>query len=180
VQQFIGEGAWDDDRILERHQQLTEPQLGLEMITTLAEQDRVPFRWVTCDEHYGMNTVFLDGVGRLDKWYFAEVPANIAVWVGSVQIQPPGKGQPGNLKTGRPRTGPRVARDEAAAQQVRLIAANLSPEDWQRRTIKEGSKGPITADFAFVPAISNRRGRPGHQVWVIFRRSTSNPSEIKY
>jgi SRSO17 transposase len=271
VQQFIGEGAWDDDRILEQHQQLvaqdlgeadgvmivdgsglpkkgdhsvgvkrqycgalgklancqqgvflvyasrlghtfvdrrlylpqewfdeahaskrqrcgvpkglkfkTEPQLGLEMVTNLAEQDRVAFRWVTCDEHYGINTAFLDGVARLDKWYFAEVPANTAVWVGSVQILPPGKGQQGNLKTGRPRTGPRVARDEAAAQQVRLIAANLSPEDWQRRTIKEGSKGPITADFAFVPAISNRRGRPGHQVWVIFRRSRSNPSEIKY
>ena len=28
VQQFIGEGAWDDDRILERHQQLVAQDLG--------------------------------------------------------------------------------------------------------------------------------------------------------
>jgi len=28
VQQFIGEGAWDDDRILERHQQLVAADLG--------------------------------------------------------------------------------------------------------------------------------------------------------
>jgi SRSO17 transposase len=271
VQQFIGEGAWGDDRILERHQQLvgqdlgeadgvmivdgsgfpkkgdhsvgvkrqycgalgklancqqgvfvvyasrfghtfvdrrlylpkewfdeahqakrkkcgvpeklkfkTEPQLGLEMITDLAEQDRVPFRWVACDEHYGMNPAFLDGVDQLGKWYFAEVPANTTVWVGSPRILPPGKGQPGNLKTGRPRTAPRLARGEAAAQEVRLITANLSPQDWKRHTIKEGAKGPITADFAFVRAISKRRRRPGHEVWVVFRRSTSDPSEIKY
>lgn len=271
VQQFIGEGAWDDDRLLERHQQLvgadlgegdgvmivdgsgfpkkgdhsagvrpqycgalgkiancqqgvfvvyasrsgytfldrrlylprewfdeahaskrqkcgvpgklkfkTEPQLGLEMITDLAEQDRVPFRWVTCDEHYGMNTAFLDGVAELGKWYFAEVPVNTTLWVGSPQILPPGKGQPGNLKTGRPRTAPRVARGEAAAQQLRQVAANLSPEDWQRQTIKEGAKGPITADFAFVRAMSKRRRRPGHEVWAVFRRSRSDPGEIKY
>jgi SRSO17 transposase len=271
VQQFIGEGGWDDHRLLERHQQLvgadlgeadavmivdgsgfpkkgdhsvgvrrqycgalgklancqqgvfvvyasrlghtfvdrrlylpqewfdeahaskrrrcgvpkglkfkTEPQLGLEMLASLAEQGRVPFGWIACDEHYGMNTVFLDGVSRLDKWYFAEVPANTTAWVGSPQILPPGKGQPGNLKTGRPRTSPRVARGEAAAQQLRQVAANLSPEDWQRETIKEGAKGPITADFAFVRAMSKRRRRPGHEVWAVFRRSTSDPSEIKY
>src|SRR4029450_13405448 len=28
VQQFIGEGAWDDDRLLERHQQLVAGDLG--------------------------------------------------------------------------------------------------------------------------------------------------------
>jgi SRSO17 transposase len=28
VQQFIGEGAWDDDRLLERHQQLVAQDLG--------------------------------------------------------------------------------------------------------------------------------------------------------
>jgi len=28
IQQFIGEGAWDDDRILERHQQLVAADLG--------------------------------------------------------------------------------------------------------------------------------------------------------
>jgi SRSO17 transposase len=271
VQQFIGEGAWDDERILERHQQLvaqdlgetdgvmivdgsgfpkkgdhsvgvqrqycgalgklancqqgvfvvyasrlghtfvdrrlyvpkewfdeahlakrqkcgvpeklkfkTEPQLGLEMLTELAEQGPIPFRWVAVDEHYGMNPAFLDGIDRLDKWYFAEVPVNTTVWLGQPQILPPGKGQPGNIKTGRPRTGPRVAKGEASAQEARLITANLAPQDWKRYTIKEGAKGPITADFAFVRAVSKRGRRPGHEVWVVFRRSTSDPSEIKY
>jgi hypothetical protein len=50
----------------------TEPRLGLEMLTDLAEQDLAPFCWVAADEHYGMNPAFLDGVDRLGKWYFAE------------------------------------------------------------------------------------------------------------
>jgi SRSO17 transposase len=271
VQQFIGEGAWDDDRILERHQQLvaedlgevdatvildgsgfpkkgehsvgvqrqycgalgkiancqqgvflvyasslghtfldrrlympeswfdkahttkrkkcgvpkdlvfkTEPELGLEMLTKINERGVVPFAWVNADEHYGMNPDFLDGVAGIDKWYFAEVPSTTMVWPEDVKILPAGLGQVGNLKTGRPRSGPRVAKNEPAPQEVRQIGAGLPEEVWKRFTIKEGAKGPITADFAFVRAVSKRGRRPGHEVWVIFRRSTSDPTDIKY
>lgn len=271
VQQFIGEGAWDDDRILERHQQLvaadlgepdgtvivdgsgfpkkgehsvgvqqqycgalgklancqqgvflvyassrghtfldrrlyipqtwfdeahaakrrkcglpeklafkTEPSLGLEMIKALKQAGIMPFRWVNADGHYGMNPAFLDGVAELEKWYFAEVPANTMVWPEHVKILDAGLGQAGNLKTGRPRSGPRVARNQPAAQEVRQMAAELPAEVWKRYTIKEGAKGPISADFAFVRAVRKRRRRPGDEVWVIFRRSASDPTEIKY
>ena len=271
VQQFIGEGAWDDDRILERHQQLvagdlgepdgtaildgsgfpkkgehsvgvqrqycgalgkiancqqgvflayassrghtfldrrlyipktwfddahaakrrkcglpdklvfkTEPTLGLEMVKALKQAGIVPFRWVNADEHYGMNPDFLDGVAELEKWYFAEVPVNTMVWPEKVKILGAGLGQAGNLKFGRPRNGPRVARNQPAAQEVRQMAAELPAEVWKRYTIKEGAKGPISADFAFVRAVRKRRRRPGHEVWVIFRRSVSDPTEIKY
>jgi SRSO17 transposase len=271
VQQFIGEGAWDDDRILERHQQLvagdlgepdgtiildgsgfpkkgehsvgvqrqycgalgkiancqqgvflayasslghtfldrrlympeswfdkehaakrkkcgvpkdlvfkTEPELGLEMLTKINERGVVPFAWVNADEHYGVSPKFLDGVAGLDKWYFAEVPSTTMMWPAGVKILQAGLGQAGNLNTGRPRSGPRVARNQPAAQEVRQMAVELSAEDWKRYTIKEGAKGPISADFAFVRAVRKRRRRPGHEVWVVFRRSTSDPTEIKY
>jgi SRSO17 transposase len=271
VQQFIGEGAWDDDRISERHQQLvaedlgepdgtvtldgsgfpkkgehsvgvqrqycgalgkiansqqgvflvyasslghtfldrrlympeswfdkahaakrekcgvpkdlvfkTEPELGLEMLTKIDERGVVPFAWVNADEHYGMNPDFLDGVAGLDKWYFAEVPVSTMVWPEEVKILPAGLGQAGNLKMGRPRSGRRVAKNEPAPQEVRQIGAGLPAKAWKRFTIKEGAKGPISADFAFVRAVSKRGRRPGDEVWVIFRRSTSDPTEIKY
>ena len=158
----------------------TEPELGLEMLTKVDERGVVPFTWVNADEHYGMNPDFLDGVAGLDKWYFAEVPVSTMVWPEGVKILPPGKGQAGNLKTGRSRSGPRVARNEPAPQEVRNIGSGLPAKAWKRFTIKEGAKGPITADFAFVRAVSKRGRRPGHEVWVIFRRSTSDPTEIKY
>jgi len=271
VQQFIGEGGWGDDRILERHQQMvaadlgepdgtvivdgsgfpkkgehsvgvqrqycgalgklancqqgvflvyasrhghtfldrrlyipktwfddahaakrrkcglpeklvfkTEPILGLEMIKAINQAGIVPFRWVNADEHYGMNPDFLDGVAELEKWYFAEVPASTMVWPENVKILDAGLGQTGNLKMGRPRSGPRVARNQPAAQEVRHMGAELPAQVWKRYTIKEGAKGPISADFAFVRAVRRRRRRPGHEVWVIFRRSASDPTEIKY
>lgn len=271
VQQFIGEGGWDDDQILEQHQQLvatdlgepdgtvivdgsgfpkkgehsvgvqqqycgalgklancqqgvflvyassrghtfldrrlyipktwldeahaakrkkcglpeelifkTEPTLGLEMLKDLNQAGTVPFRWVNADEHYGMSPDFLDGVAKLEKWYFAEVPVHTRVWPEKVKILGSGKGQPGNLKTGRPRSGPRVSRNQPAAQELRQMAAKLPAEAWKRYTIKEGAKGLISADFAFVRAVRKRRRRPGHEVWVIFRRSLSDPTEIKY
>lgn len=73
-----------------------------------------------------------------------------------------------------------MARDDPAPQEVRQFGAELPAIAWKHYTIKEGAKGPITADFAFVRVVSNRGRRPSHEVWVIFRRSASNPTEIKY
>lgn len=158
----------------------TEPELGLEMVVRINERGVVPFTWVNADEHYGMNPDFLDGIAALGKWYFAEVPVSTKVWSEGVKVLPAGLGQAGNRKSGRPRSGSRVARDEPGPQEVRQIGANLPAGAWKRYTIKEGAKCPITADFAFVRAVSKRGRRPGHKVWVIFRRSTSERSEIKY
>lgn len=152
----------------------TEPELALEMLRGLVERGVLPFRWVTADEHYGMNPDFLDGVAALGRDYFAEVPVSTMVWVGKVEVIAPGKG-----KMGRPRSGATVAQGTPPPQAVRQIGAQLPARAWQRYTIKEGSKGPIEADFAFVRAMSKRGRRPGHEVWVVFRRGLEEGAEIK-
>lgn len=152
----------------------TEPGLALEMLRGVVERGVLPFRWVTADEHYGMNPEFLDGVAALSKWYFVEVPVSTMVWEGSVAVRAPGTGE-----MGRPRTGPLVAHGTPPPQAARRIAAQLPARAWARYTIKEGSKGPIEADFAFVRATSKRGRRPGHEVWVILRRGLGEGAEIK-
>jgi SRSO17 transposase len=152
----------------------TAPELALEMLRGVAARGVLPFQWVTADEHYGMNPEFLDGVAALGKYYFVEVPVSTKVWVGEVEVISPGQG-----KMGRPRTGALVAQDTPPPQEVRQIAAALPACAWQRETIKEGSRGPIEADFAFVRATSKRGRRPGHEVWVVFRRGLEEGAEIK-
>ena len=152
----------------------TEPELALEMLRGIVQRGVLTFDWVTADEHYGMNPDFLDGVAALGKDYFAEVPVTTQVWVGEVKILAPGKG-----KMGRPRSGARVAPGTPPPQAVRQIAAQLPQRAWQRYTIKEGSKGPIEADFAFIRATSKRGRRPSHAVWVVFRRGLEAGAEIK-
>jgi SRSO17 transposase len=153
----------------------TEPQLALDMLHEFVERAVVPFRWVVADEHYGMIPAFLDGVAAEGKWYFAEVPVSTKVWVGEPKLEAPGLG-----RMGRPRQHPRVAAGEPQTAEVRQIAAQLPARAWRRYTIKEGSKGPIEADFAFVRVTRARRGRPGLAGWLVLRRSLEEPHPSKF
>ena len=49
-----------------------------------------------------------------------------------------------------------------------------------RCTIKEGSKGPLICDFAFLRVTEVRHGLPGSDVWLIIRRNVEDSSEIKF
>jgi hypothetical protein len=73
-----------------------------------------------------------------------------------------------------------VKLDAPPAQALREFAAHLPKAKWQRLTIQEGSKGPMVADFAGLRLTTVRNRLPGPRVWVIFRRSLSNPTEFKY
>lgn len=153
----------------------TEPELGREMIRDLVRRDVVPFRWVTADEHFGENPAFLDEISRLGKWYLIEVPANTQVWLRTPAVEPPGRGL-----LGRPRTRPRVARNASRPREVRGLVTDLPKSKWIRRIIKEGSKGPLVAEFAFLRATTLRDGLPGPRVWVVFRRTLGLEPESKF
>ena len=153
----------------------TEPELGLEMISALIQRGVVPFRWVACDESYGKIPVFLDGIAALGKWYLAEVPSNTRVWLHTPTIEPPGPGP-----SGRPRIYPRVKPSAPRPLEMRTLVAQLPRAAWHRRTIKEGSKGPIRVELAFVRVTPVRDGLPGPRSWAIFRRPLSLQSETKF
>ena len=153
----------------------TEPALALELVSDLVERDVLPFQWVTCDEHFGQNPGFLDGVAALGKWYFAEVPNNTRVWLHTPAVEPAG---PSLL--GRPRVHARVRLDAPPAQELRTLASDLPKTRWQRLTIQEGSKGPLVADFVWLRVTTARNRLPGPRVWAIFRRSLTEPTETRY
>lgn len=154
----------------------TEPQLALEMVQGLVEQDTVPFQWVIADEHYGMNPPLLDGVAALGKWYVVEVPGTTRVWIGAPEMEEPGPGV-----MGRPRKHARVVAGTPKPREVRQIAAGLPERAWEPYTIKEGTKGPIVAEFAWLRVTwARRHGRPGEKAWAVFRRSLGDQGEVKY
>lgn len=154
----------------------TEPQLALEMVRGLVERGQVPFQWVLADEHYGMNPQFLDGVAALGKWYLVEVPGTMRVWLGTPEIEAPGQGA-----MGRPRKHARMVASTPKPQEVRQVAAGLPEGAWEPYTIKEGTKGPIVAEFAFLRVTwARRHGRPGAPARAVFRRSLGDQGEVKY
>jgi len=143
----------------------TKPQLGWEMVKTIYGAKALRARWLACDEAFGRDTGFLDKVAGIGLWYFAEVPHNTRAWLAR-----PATEVPQWSGRGRKPTQKRLVEGEPAAQQVLAIAHLVSADQWSRHMIKEGSKGPIVADFAALRVIAVRNGLPGPQVWLILRR----------
>jgi SRSO17 transposase len=151
----------------------TKPVLLLEMVKEIQAEGSLPFRWLACDEAFGRDTAFLDQVGDY-VWYFAEVENDTRVWLERPQTAvPEGSGR------GRKPTRERLVAGEAEAQEVNAVAASLPAEAWTRHTIKEGSKGTLTADFAALRVIAVRDGLPGPEVWLVLRRNPAD-GEVKY
>ena len=152
----------------------TKPQLGLELLRTILEAGSLPGRWLACDEAFGRSTEFLDQVADLGLWYYAEVPNDTLVWRECPRTHIPewsGKG--------RQPTRKQLVEGEPEPEKVRDIASSLPTEAWTRQTIKEGSKGPLVADFAFLHVVSVRDSLPGPEVWLILRRALSS-GELKF
>jgi SRSO17 transposase len=153
----------------------TEPALGLDMITELVQRGQLPFAWITADEHFGQNPAFLDGVAALGKWYFAEVPTTLRVWLRTPRLCPPGPSPLGQV-----RSQSRVAPNSPQPTRVEDWLPKLPAGRWRRYTIKEGSRGPIRAAFAFERVTLVRDCLPGARVWLVVRRSLGLEPEVKY
>ncbi len=152
----------------------TKPELALEMLKAAIEAGALRFRWVACDETYGKDPVFLDGVVDLDRWYFAEVPHSTRVWKTRPKtVLPEWKGR------GPRPTKERLVAGEPPPTRVDDLAAAVSGKDWRPYLIKEGSKGPMVAEFAFLRVVEVRGELPGNEVWLVLRRSLAEEPELK-
>jgi len=152
----------------------TKPALALELLQAIVAADSLGFRWVTCDEAFGREPAFLDGVAALQRWYFAEVSHDTRVW----QTRPATAVPPWSGRGRRPRKA-RLGPEEPAPQRVDQLAAAVPPDGWHPCLIKEGSKGPLVAEFACQRGVAVRTGLPGPDVWIIFRRAVGDNPELK-
>lgn len=143
----------------------TKPELGWEMIREVVDDQQMRARWVACDEAFGRDSAFLDAVASSGLWYFAEVPHNTRVW-----LERPLTGIPEWSGRGRQPSRERLRPGQHEAQPVGVMAEQVAPTQWQRHWIKEGSKGPMAADFWAMRVVTVRNGLPGPEVWLVLRR----------
>ena len=144
----------------------TKPTLGWEMMQAGHQASTLRARWVTCDEAFGRDPSLLDHIDGIGLWYFAEVPHETQVW-----RQRPATAVPPWSGRGRKPTRTRRQAGEAEPEAVALLAASVPADRWVRRTSKEGSKGPLVAQFAALRVIAMREGLPGPEVWLVLRRN---------
>ena len=151
----------------------TKPQQGAEMLQALHATGRLRAGWLACDEAFGRDTAFLDNVAELGVWYYAEVPHTTRAWK-----KRPLTAVPAWSGRGRQPTRQRLLKGQPDAQDVVSIAESVSADRWSRQTIKEGTKGPIVADFAVLRVVAVRDRLPGPEVWLVLRRNVET-GELK-
>ena len=166
---------WKACRIPEDVRFQTEPQLALAMIRELIARNVIPFRWVTADASYGKNLDFLEEIARLGKWAFIEIPSDTRVGLRTPPVEPPGRSL-----WGAPRRKPRVTRMAPRPRAVRDLINHGPQLKWFRAQIKEGSKGPLVADFAFLRVTALHDDLPGPRLWLVFQRTLGPKPKLKF
>ena len=153
----------------------TKPEIGLELLRRAIQRGGLPFAWVTADELYGDSPAFRDGVAELNKWYFTEIKCSTLLWRCRPEVYvPEWKGR------GRRPTRLRLRNPADRPVSVQELVGSIPKEGWTIATIKEGSKGPIVCNFAFLRIIESRANLPGPEIWLIFRRNLDDPTEVKF
>ena len=110
----------------------------------------VPARWVTADEVYGNDGALRRWLHEQERAYVLAVNRAHMLWSSETWTQ----------------------------ERVETTVATLSPEEWQRIAVDEGSKGPRVYDWAAIrlPFASPEGWVQG----VLARRSPGEPQEIAY
>src|SRR6266545_2330233 len=153
----------------------TKPELAVEQVRNLMERKVVPARWLAADALYGDSPTFRDAVADLGLWYFTEVACSTLIWRRHpALIIPAWSGK------GRKPTRQRLKTPSNRAYRVDELLTRLGKMAWVRGIVKEGSKGPIVCDFAFVRVTECRQGLPGPRLWLVIRRNVADPSEVKF
>jgi len=153
----------------------TKPEIGLKLLQNAQKRGSLPFAWVAADALYGDSPAFRDGVADLGKWYFTEIKCTTPIWRTQPKVYvPKWKGR------GRRPTRLRLRYSSQHPVQVKEVVRNIPPKDWVQAIIKEGSKGPIACEFAFLRLTESRGNLPASAVWLIIRRNLDDPSVIKY
>jgi SRSO17 transposase len=155
----------------------TKPQQALEMLQG-AWTRGVPMAWVTGDEVYGDDPCLREGIVTAGRRYVLAVAANTPIWSQRPAIElPPGKVA---HRRGPERRRTRLAPEAPHASTVAKVVASWSATEWRRLAVHQGEKGPIEYDWACARVIESRQRLPAAEVWLLARRSVSDPSELAY
>jgi SRSO17 transposase len=152
----------------------TKDQLAQAMLEHAWAQG-VPMRWVTGDEVYGDAAALRDSITAHGRLYVLAVRSNVVVWLRRPQmVDPPQK------RYGPPATALVLAPDAPSLLPVAAVVATWPESIWQRLSLADGEKGPLTYDWACQRVVEPRDSLPGPDGWLLARRSISDPTETAY
>jgi SRSO17 transposase len=116
----------------------TKQELALEMITALHKQGTC-FDWVGGDGLYGHDCKLRKAIAALGLLYMLDIHASDTVFLGPPIIAIP-------EKTGTRGRKPALPKADRAPVRVGELAKQTPAGEWKTYTMRNGAKGPLTAD----------------------------------
>ena len=137
----------------------TKPQLAAEMLNAIHNEGILTYKYVATDNLYGQSPDFIAEVERhVGKIYFVATACNTLCWLKE----------------------PVLADDSPKATTVKKIAAGINNVFWYKRTVSEGTKGPIIYEFSKKRIILAKNGLPWKHVWLIMKRTLGDNPEYSF
>lgn len=181
---FLPEAWFDDDhaerrvtcRVPKEVAFQSKPELAAQMLLAIRAEGVLPFRYIGADSVYGNSPVFLDALNAcVGSVYLVGISSEMHCW-----LQRPVTQEQTYRYRGEAHTRRLLAPGSEPPMSVAQWAHHLPPHRWYRRTVSEGSKGPIVYEFARQRITLCRDGLPDRTVWLVVKRSLSAPPEYWY
>ena len=154
----------------------TKPQLAIEMLDNIVEQEIIPFKYVLGDSLYGSSPEFIEAVEScVGVTYFVEVASDTRCWLKrpiTIEKQYKYKGEI--------RSKTVLEKTEKKPIAVSTLATSINDFFWYRRKVSEGTKGPIEYEFTRRRIILSYKDLPQKTVWLTIRRTIGDKPVYKY
>ena len=154
----------------------TKPQLAVEMLNALSQENQLPFKYILGDSLYGVSPEFIAAADALpDKTYFVSVPKDTLCWLKRPMIM-----TKAYRWGGKDRTKTVLVDPDSKPLAVEELAKNINDYFWYRRQVSEGTKGPIVYEFTRRQVILSAAGLPNKTVWLLIRRTLGDDPQYDY
>jgi SRSO17 transposase len=144
------------------------------MVQHLYRAGVLPFKYVVADCLYGNSPDFWAAceacVGTVA---FVATPADTQGWLQPVATTTHTYTYKGEQHTKRQALA-------LAPSTVAALAQTIPPTFWYRRTVSEGTKGPLTYEFARKRVLLCKDGQPTRAVWLLIKRSLGTHPQYWY
>ena len=145
----------------------TKPQLAVEMLQAIRSKGRLPFKSIVADCLYGHSPDCLDAVDScVGVTSLVSIPAETRCW-----LQRPLTTEHTSRYKGEVRAKRVVAPATQVPVPVEALAQRLTSSCWYRRTVSEGTTGPIAYAFARQRVTLSKDGLPARTGWLVIQRT---------
>src|SRR5262245_40634975 len=145
------------------------------MLEAMTHEGLLPFKYIVADCLYGHSPTFLDAVDAcVGRTALVAIPSETRCW-----LQRPRTADK-HYRYKREARVKRVVEPDSAPCMVATVAASLPASSWYRRKVSEGTKGPITYEFARQRVTLCKEGLPDRTVWLVIKRTLGAEPSYTY